>query len=137
MSLKSFLEKASKMPEFSHSVEGQPYDVNNSQVVRWLIEQPEVKEYLMEKARAYGAVEFDTKTMKWRGTGKADGNLFSEEEILDVLGNRFKKSDDLLAECIEKYDRECGMWTWKISLKKMVVSGLLVYDKQRGYARAR
>jgi hypothetical protein len=137
MSLKNFLEKVSKMPEFPHSVEGQPYDVNNSQAVLWMIEQPEVREYLMEKARGYQAIEFDPVSKKWRGTGKSTGNTFTEKEVIEALAQSFKKSEELLALCEEKYGRECGMWTWKVLVKKMTNKGLLAYDKRDGYAVAR
>jgi len=49
----SKLECVKKMPELKHSVKGEPFDIKNSEVVKWLLEQPEVLSYLVEPVNGH------------------------------------------------------------------------------------
>jgi len=43
------------------------FDIMQSEAVAWLIQQPEIVNYLFTKARSTGAIEFDQATRTWGG----------------------------------------------------------------------
>lgn len=55
-----------KMPPLRHSIPGRPFRMEDSEVVRWLVRQPDVMNYLFDKARAFMC--YDSETGTWRGT---------------------------------------------------------------------
>lgn len=59
------LSAARKMPPLYHSLPGQKFDIFKSEVIKWLVSQPEILQYLFDKAKEY--CEYDTVTGKWRG----------------------------------------------------------------------
>lgn len=64
------LEVAKKMPPLRHSLT-QPFDPQKSEVVQWLVNQPEILNYLFDAVRGNGyretAIIFDDKTGTWQG----------------------------------------------------------------------
>lgn len=60
------LEVAREMPPLRHSIPGEPFRMENSEVVKWLIGQPEVLQYLFDKAKAY--LVYDPETGTWKGS---------------------------------------------------------------------
>lgn len=66
------LDVISKMPPLRHSVPGKPFDVNESETVRWLIGQSDVLNYLWGHVRQLGYVTYDSETGKWRGVDYGD-----------------------------------------------------------------
>lgn len=56
------------MPPLRHSVPGVPFDIFRSDFVNWLIAQPEVREWLYNKARYSGRVIYSPETGFWRGS---------------------------------------------------------------------
>lgn len=57
---------AENMPPLYHTIPGQRFDVKNSQVVNWLIAQPEILQYLFDKI-SHEYLQYDPDTGKWRG----------------------------------------------------------------------
>jgi len=57
---------ASTMPPLYHVLPGQSFDVKKSQVLKWLIEKPEVLNYLLCKIKER-AIVYDGSTGLWRG----------------------------------------------------------------------
>ena len=57
---------ARKMPPLYHSIPGMPFNIQNSQVVQWLISQPEILQYLFDKV-APDHLVYDSVTKKWEG----------------------------------------------------------------------
>ena len=56
---------ARKMPPLYHSLPGQKFDIFKSEVIKWLISQPEILQYLFDKAKEYCVYNPDTQ--KWSG----------------------------------------------------------------------
>jgi hypothetical protein len=55
------------MPPRRHSIPGQPFDIERSEVVRWLLSQPEVTRWVFDVARSRGWIVYDRATGTWRG----------------------------------------------------------------------
>jgi hypothetical protein len=63
-----FKETASTMPRLSHWPErSQPFDITKSEVVKWLKSQPKIDQWIFDKARNMGCIEFDAETETWSG----------------------------------------------------------------------
>lgn len=62
------LMSAKEMPPLPHSKSGISFSVFESEVVRWLTEQPEILQYLFDKVRSRGYIVYDSETKMWRGT---------------------------------------------------------------------
>jgi hypothetical protein len=60
-------EAASKMPTGLVHKPDEDYDPAKSEVVAWLISQPEIQNYLFSKCNTTGALVFDQETKTWRG----------------------------------------------------------------------
>ena len=59
---------AKKMPPLYHKLPGKDFDVLKSQVVRWLMNQPEVLDYIWNKLKQSGAVVYDPESGRWKGS---------------------------------------------------------------------
>lgn len=68
-----------KMPVLRHSFPDQPYDVMKSEVVAWLITQPECLERLYQEAVGTKEIVYD----KGRGTWCGLDFGFEEEVVVD------------------------------------------------------
>jgi hypothetical protein len=55
------------MPPLRHSIPDQPFDIERSEVVRWLVHQPEVLQWLFNTMRTRGWIVYDRATGAWRG----------------------------------------------------------------------
>lgn len=65
------LNIAKQMPELKHSVLGKKFDVTKSDVVKWLISQPDILQYLFDHVKNVDIVyvpEYST----WVGVDHAD-----------------------------------------------------------------
>lgn len=60
------------MPPLYHTLPNRNFDIKKSEVVRWLIEQPEVLNYLWDHIKQSGVLEYDIETKKWKGVDYAD-----------------------------------------------------------------
>ena len=64
------LHCAKYMPELKHKV-GEEYDITKSEVVKWLISQPDIQEYIFKRVSDGGAsalIKYNPETKTWRGT---------------------------------------------------------------------
>ena len=61
------LNAATTMPPLHHSIPDQPFDIRNSEVVKWLAKQPEILNYVWNNIKNSGAVVFNPETGKWQG----------------------------------------------------------------------
>lgn len=61
-----FLKPARKMPPLRHKV-GDRFDVNSSEVIRWLMEQPEIRIKIFDMANQRGVIVYDAETKMWKG----------------------------------------------------------------------
>lgn len=55
------------MPPLEHSINGN-FDINESNVIKWLISQPEIKQKIFDLAKAHGYIVFDPFSKKWYGS---------------------------------------------------------------------
>lgn len=60
-------DAARKMPPLYHSIPGQPFDIRKSQVVQWLISQPDILSYIFTKAGiGTKSIHYNPTTGKWQ-----------------------------------------------------------------------
>lgn len=64
------MEAIRNMPPLYHSVPGEQFSFDSSEVFQWLIRQPDVQRYLFDKAKAY--MKYDPETGKWAGVNYGD-----------------------------------------------------------------
>jgi hypothetical protein len=66
-----------KMPRLRHSIPGQDFDPQKSEVLTWLSTQPEIAqdfaERLFDRLRHSGDLTFDANTRTWAGADTAEG----------------------------------------------------------------
>jgi hypothetical protein len=55
------------MPELSHYDGFGRFDINESAVVRWLIAQPDVKQWIFGMMKARHLIRFDSSKRTWQG----------------------------------------------------------------------
>ena len=55
------------IPPLRHSVPGELFDLSKSELINWLVAQPQVREWLYHKVRYSGRVTFDAASGVWRG----------------------------------------------------------------------
>ena len=83
-----FLKAAKKMPPLYHTLPSEEFDINKSEVVQWLIQQPETKQFIydriMNRSKALKPIEYDRDTGKWHGVDyvEHDGS-FSNCNVCD------------------------------------------------------
>jgi len=61
------LEPARAMPALRHSIEGQDFDVNASEVINWLMAQESIKLDMFNLCREAGLIAFDPVAHTWSG----------------------------------------------------------------------
>lgn len=66
------LEVGKEMPLLYHSFPDEPYDPKQSQVLRWISEQPELMEWIFRQLKSAGYVIYDPQWQAWRGVGNHD-----------------------------------------------------------------
>ena len=59
------LEVIRKMPPLRHSIPGNPFRVEDSEVIRWMMMQPAVLQYIFDKAK--DCMKYDPHDGTWRG----------------------------------------------------------------------
>ena len=55
-----------RMPVLDHNPTGQ-FDPNLSEVFDWMRTQPEIMQFVLDKARASGKIQYDSFLRKWHG----------------------------------------------------------------------
>lgn len=65
------LEAAKMMPPLYHTIPGEAFDIKKSEVVKWLLEQPEIMQFVMDRVSSRGEtsklIVYDRGTGKWQG----------------------------------------------------------------------
>lgn len=95
-----YYEALSKMPPLRHSV-GEVFDIEKSEVVKWVIECPGFKQWLFNKISCTGRIVYDETTGTWSGAPyRKPERGFKEWRLIQggMPGGRPKKyqDDDLL-----------------------------------------
>lgn len=62
-----FLDCARKMPALYNTLPGEQYDIKKSEVISWLVKQPEIQRKIFEMAKAQRVIEYDKDLKKWKG----------------------------------------------------------------------
>ena len=63
---KDFLDCTRKMPRLKHTV-GDRFDIRTSEVVKWLVNQPEIMQKIFNFAMNEKTIVYDPDTGEWRG----------------------------------------------------------------------
>lgn len=61
-----YLNCARKMPRLKHTV-GSKFDIRTSEVVKWLLNQPDIMQKVFNFAMNGGVIVYDPDTGEWRG----------------------------------------------------------------------
>ncbi len=64
----SRLNIARQMPELAHSHPGTEFDVMHSEVCRWLVKQPEVRQWIFDIVQGRKLIAFNPDRGTWKGT---------------------------------------------------------------------
>lgn len=67
MNKTQFMDMLSKMPPLPHSVDGQPFDIEKSEALAWIMAQPGIKDWIWERAKTTERIVFDKETRRWKG----------------------------------------------------------------------
>ena len=67
-----FLNCIKQMPPLRHSVDGEEFDIAESEAARWISRQPEVMQKIFDTARYRGVIEYNPETGKWQGVDYGD-----------------------------------------------------------------
>lgn len=65
---------AKNMPPLYHTLPGQEFDVEKSQVYKWIKEQPEFWEYIRDTLRQAGYIVYNSETGQWTGIDYEEEN---------------------------------------------------------------
>ncbi|MDR0885432.1 MAG: hypothetical protein LBN22_03565 [Clostridiales Family XIII bacterium] len=57
---------AKQMPPMIHTIQGCDFDIKNSDVVKWLCQQPEIMQQIFNNVKGCEIV-YDSETQMWRG----------------------------------------------------------------------
>ncbi|MHC1723197.1 MAG: hypothetical protein AB9836_08345 [Aminipila sp.] len=67
-----FLNCAKKMPPLYHTLPEEKFDIKKSEVVKWLLQQPELMQKLFNMAANNKTIRCNAKTGKWQGVDYED-----------------------------------------------------------------
>ena len=70
MNNQDFAKVMSTMPPLKHSRLGEAFDIERSEVVKWILAQPGVKDWVWRRAMHTKHVEYDAATGTWHGVRK-------------------------------------------------------------------
>lgn len=66
------LDIAKQMPPLHHAMPGDGFDITKSEVVKWLMSQPEIMQLIFNAVRGQKRIVYDKATGTWRGVDYAD-----------------------------------------------------------------
>jgi hypothetical protein len=69
------------MPPLRHSVPGEKFNIEKSQVVAWLVNQPEVLQWMFDAIRESGRIKFDAESGLWSGVQSPDVSSVQSMDI--------------------------------------------------------
>lgn len=58
---------ARNMPPLYHTIPKQSFDITQSEVLKWLVAQPEILNYIWDNIKNSNDVYYDSNTGKWQG----------------------------------------------------------------------
>lgn len=58
------------MPELYHTIPGEVFSLEKSQVIKWLINQPELQQHIFDFVKNNGLIIYDRENKKWKGVSK-------------------------------------------------------------------
>lgn len=61
------LQVVEKMPPLKHRAQGTDFNIIKSEVVQWLIKQPEVLQYLFDYINNTHLINYNSETGTWQG----------------------------------------------------------------------
>lgn len=76
------LQCMKNMPELSHDKrvdQSERFNIDDSDVIKWAWEQPEIKRYIYERIRKTGFIQYDPDTKKWHGINFNKKELSSDK----------------------------------------------------------
>ena len=109
-----FLDCAKRMPALYNKLPNEQYDIKKSEVISWLVDQPEIQSKIFELAKAQHVIEYDSYLKKWKGIDfvEDDSEDASEFEDNTKLEKTYNTEIDLsgidsigaviYAKCLEK-----------------------------------
>lgn len=66
-----YLEVAKNMPPCFHTIPGKEFDINKSEVAKWLVSQPDILNYVVNRIKGSNGqkpyIVFNPQTHKWQG----------------------------------------------------------------------
>ncbi|MGN0508691.1 MAG: hypothetical protein ACI4GX_05605 [Ruminococcus sp.] len=66
---------ARNMPPLYHTIPGQRFDITQSEVLKWLVAQPEILNYIWDNIKNSDDVCYDADTGKWYGVDFEGDNI--------------------------------------------------------------
>lgn len=63
----NFREIISRMPPLHYTLPGEKFDIEKSQVIKWLIQQPEILDWLYMRMVSSRMIKYNPDTQKWVG----------------------------------------------------------------------
>lgn len=67
MAKRKGFEAACNMPRLKHTLPGVKFDIMNSEVAKWLVQQPSIRQTLFDLVREQGLIVYDPQTGTWEG----------------------------------------------------------------------
>lgn len=67
------LNVCATMPPLPHGVTGQPFDISKSEAAAWIVSQPDILQYVFDRAKSAGLIAFDPDTRLWTGVDHKPG----------------------------------------------------------------
>ncbi len=125
------LTPAREMPGLVHWVgknDGQPFDVQKSEVVRWLASNGSVMVWLVDKLRRSGMIRYDASNNMWIGVPKSEAlpvsNIADAEDFESGQpGRPMKHKADVLLACFTNEQSEIvGLSGWYRRMRHLCVS---------------
>lgn len=98
MSKKKAYQVIESMPFSRHSFEGEPFDINKSEVVAWLVKQPDFMQWIYEFARSSRRMVYDSEAKGWLGTPFRSGRP----------RKTYQEADDSVPADMVKTCTKCG-----------------------------
>lgn len=68
------LEVARMLPPSYHTLPGEEFDIEKSEVIHWLVDQPEILNFLWNNIKQSGDVAYDSATGLWQGIDWQEGD---------------------------------------------------------------
>lgn len=70
------------MPRLKHKPEpDEPFDISKSEVAKWLVQQPDVLQYVFSRLKNSGFIVYDKDTNEWYGSNFVDKKDWSPNEF--------------------------------------------------------